>query len=137
MEIPPCASGTHSLEKPEEPVKPAVDAAPAASTDAQGREVYGAAAASAEPVLPPLPAAPKIEVKDAAKPKSTAYVEEQDDPEVVVKEGTRCKRKACGKDYDGGDRKDEECRYHAGVVRFLSFSSFSFLFLIAKLVPPL
>lgn len=128
MEIPPCASGSHSLEKPEEPVKPAVEAAPAASKDAEGREVYGApaAAANAEPALPPLPAAPKIEIKDAAKPKSTAYVEEQDDPEVTVEKGARCKRKACGKDYDGGDRKDEECRYHAGVVRLFPFFPPSF-----------
>ncbi|GAA5888192.1 hypothetical protein JCM6882_000315 [Rhodosporidiobolus microsporus] len=120
MKLPTCATGTHSTEKPEEPVKPAVvDAAPAATTDKDGKETYGAAPASAsEAALPPLPAAPKAEVKDAAKPKSTAYVEEQDDPDAKVEKGTRCKRRACGMEYDGGERADGECLYHPGVPIF-------------------
>ncbi|BGP13967.1 hypothetical protein JCM10213_005553 [Rhodosporidiobolus nylandii] len=114
MKLPPCATGTHSSEKPEEPAKPAVNAAaaPQGTVDADGKETFGA------PVQPPLPAAPKMEVKDVAKPKSTEYVEEQDDPAVEVPKGTRCKRKACGQEYDGGERKDGECRYHAGVPIF-------------------
>ncbi|GAA5833267.1 hypothetical protein JCM11251_005189 [Rhodosporidiobolus azoricus] len=117
MKLPTCATGTHSLEKPEEPVKPAVvEAAPPVTTDKDGKEVYGVAACAA--AEPPLPPAPKMELKDAAKPKSTEYVEEQDDPDAKVEKGTRCKRRACGHEYDGGDRATEECRYHPGVPIF-------------------
>lgn len=123
MKLAPCATGTHSSE-PVEPAKPVVTsaaAAPAAgpsSTSADGKETYGAAA-STEPAskLPPLPSAPKLAHQDKVqKPASTPYVEEQDDPDVEIKTGMRCKRKACGHEYDGQDRTDEECRYHAGVV---------------------
>ncbi|GAA6026954.1 hypothetical protein JCM8097_005991 [Rhodosporidiobolus ruineniae] len=116
MKIPPCATGTHSLEKPEEPAKPVVDASSApspASKDADGKEVYGAPA-----LPPPPPAAAAAALKDAAKPKSTEYVEEQDDPEVEVQKGTRCKRKACGKEFEGGERADGECQYHPGAPIF-------------------
>ncbi|GAA5978842.1 hypothetical protein JCM11641_003582 [Rhodosporidiobolus odoratus] len=121
MKLPPCATGTHSTEKPEQPAAKSsvVDAAVPASKDAAGKEVYGAVTRTqAAPSLPPLPAAPKLDVKDVAKPKSTEYVEEQDDPAVQVQKGTRCKRKACGKEYEGGEREDGECQYHAGVPIF-------------------
>lgn len=89
------------------------------STDENGKEVYGTAAAApvaADPQpLPPAPASVQPP-KDGVKPVSTSYVEEQDDPGAQVAKGTKCKRKACGTEYDGGDRHDEECRYHAGVV---------------------
>ncbi|GAA5862174.1 hypothetical protein JCM8547_007763 [Rhodosporidiobolus lusitaniae] len=118
MAIKPCATGTHSTEKPEEPAKPVVvDTAPAASKDAVGREVYGAAPTKPAAELPPLPAAPTVP-KDAAKPKSTEYVEEQDDPGVTIEKGMRCKRKACGKEFEGQERTAVECRYHAGVPIF-------------------
>ncbi|GAA5996355.1 cysteine and histidine-rich domain-containing protein [Rhodotorula paludigena] len=125
MKLAPCATGTHSSE-PVEPAKPVVTsaaAAPAAgpsSTSADGKETYGAAAPT-EPAskLPPLPSAPKLAHQDKVqKPASTPYVEEQDDPAVEIKTGMRCKRKACGHEYDGQDRTDEECRYHAGVPIF-------------------
>jgi len=121
MKIPPCATGTHSLE-PAEPLKPVADAsAPApSSTSADGKELYGAAAsASTKPAsdLPPLPPAPKLAHQDAVKmPKSTEYVEEQDDPDVELKHGMRCKRKACGAEFEEQEREAGECTYHPGVV---------------------
>ncbi|GAA6000980.1 hypothetical protein JCM10207_007355 [Rhodosporidiobolus poonsookiae] len=118
MALPPCATGTHSTEKLEvAPPVPIVDtAAKPVSTDADGKEVYGAAPAPAAAAA--LPAAPKAGLKDAVKPKSTEYVEEQDDPDVKVEQGTRCKRKACGEAYEGGERADGECNYHPGAPIF-------------------
>lgn len=123
LNIKGCTTGTHSSEPPEPlPKAAAPPATSATSTDADGKEVYGTAAA-ATPVQPPLPPAPASlpTAADAQKPKSTEYVEEQDDPDVKVNKGARCKRKACGNEYDGEDRKGEECRYHAGVVRAASW----------------
>ncbi|BGP46135.1 hypothetical protein JCM10450v2_001975 [Rhodotorula kratochvilovae] len=122
MKIPPCATGTHSLEPAEPLTKPVVDAAPApSSTSADGKEVYGAAGASTTPAasLPPLPAAPQLAHEDKVKkPVSTAYVEEQDDPDVALTKGMRCKRKACGAEFEEQERKDGECNYHPGVPIF-------------------
>lgn len=113
-----CTTGTHSSEPPEPLPKPtasASDTVAPSSTDAEGKEVYGTASTVAA-TLPPLPPAPASAPRDAAKPVSTTYVEEQDDPDATVEKGAKCKRKACGAEYDGGDRHGEECRYHAGVV---------------------
>lgn len=114
LNLPGCATGTHSSEAPVAPPKPVVPPTPTpTTTNAEGKEVYGAAAAAP---LPPPPVRAATPLADAAKPASTAYVEEQDDPEVVVEKGTVCKRKACGMRFDGEDREGEECRYHAGAV---------------------
>ncbi|TNY22477.1 chord-domain-containing protein [Rhodotorula diobovata] len=124
MKIPPCATGTHSLE-PAEPLKPAVVESPApgpSSTSADGKEVYGSAMASTtQPAahLPPLPAAPQLAHEDSVKkPVSTEYVEEQDDPDVEITKGMRCKRKACGAEFEDQTREDGECTYHPGVPIF-------------------
>lgn len=126
MKIPPCATGTHSLE-PAEPLKPAVVESPApgpSSTSADGKEIYGSAMASTtQPAahLPPLPAAPQLAHEDSVKkPVSTEYVEEQDDPDVEITKGMRCKRKACGAELEDQTREDGECTYHPGVVRLSS-----------------
>lgn len=76
LNIPGCATGTHSSEAPVAAPKPVVPAAAAPSTtNAEGKEVYGAAAPAP---LPPAPSpAPAPALADGAKPVSTAYVEEQ------------------------------------------------------------
>lgn len=104
-----CTTGTHSLEAAIVAPKPIVAPAPTA-TSSNGTESYGAT--PPPPSLAPLPAAPTASA--ALKPVSTAYVEEQDDPTVVVSAGLTCKRKACGNAYDGSSREGEECRYHPG-----------------------
>lgn len=117
MKFEPCATGTHSSEKPE-PVAQPVEAAPASSQAPSSKsgatETYG----SATPA-PPLPPAPTANTAPP-KPVSTAYVEEQDDPDVKVEKGMTCKRKSCGKSHEGEgmSRDDEECRYHPGVPIF-------------------
>lgn len=128
MKIPPCATGSHSVEAPEGAPKatPRVEAAPT-STSADGKEVYGTKSIvndsafkspSGSRPLEPKPVA----AQEPAKPQSTEYVEVQDDPDAVVEKGTRCKRKACGQEYDGGERTDGECKYHPGVVSLVVVS---------------
>ncbi|KAM0792252.1 hypothetical protein ACM66B_004946 [Microbotryomycetes sp. NB124-2] len=124
IKIPGCATGSHSTEKPVEPATAAIAASnpsglsvKPSSTTANGTKVYGSAGS-----LPPLPAAPgpssSTKLADAAKPKSTEFVIEQDDPEVEVTRGMTCQRKSCNQTYDGQDRTDDECEFHAGVPIF-------------------
>ncbi|KAK4058918.1 hypothetical protein OIO90_000364 [Microbotryomycetes sp. JL221] len=135
LNIPGCATGSHSSEKPVEPVttfnkvngKDAANATAAnvkpVSSDANGREVYGTAATPAAAATgagpAPLPQPPAgVKLADAAKPQSTQFVIEQDDPDVPVAKGMACKRKSCNVTYDGQERTDEECEFHAGVPIF-------------------
>lgn len=104
-----CTTGTHSLEVPLAAPKPTVAPAPT-TTSSSGTESYGAP--PPPPSLAPLPAAPTATAP--LKPVSTAYVEEQDDPDVIISAGAPCKRKACGKSHDGSSRAAEECLYHPG-----------------------
>lgn len=119
MKFEPCATGTHSSEKPE-PVSKPEDAASSPSTKEPSStsgttETYGTAAS-----LPPPPPHSALTANAAPpKPTSTAYVEEQDDPEVMLTPGMGCKRKSCGKSYeDGMERSAEECVYHPGAPIF-------------------
>ncbi|GAA5902711.1 hypothetical protein JCM5296_001263 [Sporobolomyces johnsonii] len=121
MKLPACATGTHSTEKPEAPPKPLAEASSTpTATSSTGQETYGVVPQSSTSTAPPpLPPAPKMEHRNGPpKPVSTEYVEEQDDPEVVIEKGMRCKRKACGHVYAGEERKDDECTYHAGAPIF-------------------
>ena len=122
MKIPPCATGSHSLEAPEgaPKVAPRVESAPT-STTADGKEVYGNKSIVNDSAFKSpsgsLPLGPKpVAAQEPPKPQSTEYVEVQDDPDATVEKGTRCKRKACGQEYNGGERTDGECKYHPGVV---------------------
>lgn len=123
MKIPPCATGSHSVEPVQGAPKaaPRVETAPS-STSADGKEVYGTKSIVNDSAFKSpsgsLPLGPKpVPAQEAPKqPQSTEYVEVQDDPDATVEKGTRCKRKACGQEYDGGERTDGECKYHPGVV---------------------
>lgn len=114
-----CATGSHSLEKEVAAPKPAPAAVAPSQLDADGKEVYGGAApAATTSTLPPLPPAPTpTAAMEPAKPVSTEYVEEQDDPELPCVKGATCKRRSCGVSWDGESREGEECRYHPGGVR--------------------
>ncbi|GAA6006408.1 hypothetical protein JCM11491_004944 [Sporobolomyces phaffii] len=115
----PCATGTHSFEKPEPVAKPVAEAPAAAkgpSSTSGTTETYG----TANPLPPPPPPSARTANIAPPKPTSTAYVEEQDDPDVKLVSGMTCKRKSCGSNYAGDDmeRGGEECRYHPGVPIF-------------------
>ncbi|KAM0753609.1 chord-domain-containing protein [Meredithblackwellia eburnea MCA 4105] len=117
-----CTTGSHSSERPVEPPKPLPSSSSSTptptSTDKDGREVYGSSVASP---IPPRPSAPTNGNGAAAppiKPVSTPYVEEQDDPSLPCAVGAMCKRKACGKSWDGNSREGEQCVYHPGVPIF-------------------
>lgn len=117
MKLPTCATGTHSTEKPEP--KPAAAPVESASkqvtTDSNGRETYGT---PTPPLPPPPPSASLPPLSAPPKPVSTPYVEEQDDPDVQIEKGMRCKRKGCGVDYAGQERAGDECAYHPGAPIF-------------------
>lgn len=127
MEIPGCATGSHSLEKPVQPAQaaPTGPVPVATGKTADGKEVYGGAVPGAESssasainaTAVPAPLSEQFAGdKKPLAPKSTPYVEEQDDPDIGVPSGARCKRKACGKEYEGGSREGEVCEYHPGMV---------------------
>ncbi|GAA5875445.1 hypothetical protein JCM16303_000626 [Sporobolomyces ruberrimus] len=118
MKFEPCATGTHSSEKPE-PVVPATSSSSTSkepSSTSGSTETYGSVA----PLPPPPPPSTSTANIAPPKPTSTAYVEEQDDPEVKISKGTTCKRKSCGTTYEGDEmeRGGEECRYHPGAPIF-------------------
>lgn len=131
MKIPPCATGSHSAEPAAETNGQAagvkVDSVAVPTSAASSKETLGTAKPvtsdlqfkSANALPMPKPTTTKDESQDPPqKPQSTEYVEVQDDPDATVEKGTRCKRKACGLEYEGGDRSDGECNYHPGVVSF-------------------
>jgi len=112
MKFTPCATGTHSSEKPTLPPSAPEPTPPTSSTSSNGVETYGT----------PLPAAPPLPVptpQATPKPTSTSYIEEQDDPSIKLENGMKCKRKSCGKTYEVGmERGEEECCYHPGAPFF-------------------
>jgi hypothetical protein len=69
----------------------------------------GQAAASRAPVAAPLP---------TATPPPPPPESEDDDPSLEIPKGKTCRRKACGKSYENGDRDKEECVHHPGVPIF-------------------
>lgn len=95
--------------------------APTESKD--GVEVYGSAPASgaasgaATPAPEPAPAAaaPSVATQKPAEPEPP--VEEEDDPDVPVPDGARCKRLGCGAAWEGeavsrGNGEKAVCTYH-------------------------
>ncbi|GAA5947278.1 hypothetical protein JCM3765_001602 [Sporobolomyces pararoseus] len=119
MKFETCATGTHSSEKPEPVSKPEEASASTSkepSSTSGTTETYG----TATPLPPPPPPSASTANAPPTKPTSTAYVEEQDDPDVKLSTGMSCKRKSCGKSYEGDEmeRHSEECQYHPGVPIF-------------------
>ncbi|GAA5931286.1 cysteine and histidine-rich domain-containing protein [Sporobolomyces koalae] len=117
----PCASGTHSHE-PAQPSRPAPSSSTvtATATTTNGTtETYGIAPQTVAPT-PAATSSRSTSLKAPPKPQSTPYVELQDDPEIPLVEGMTCKRKSCGKSYQGSDmdRTADECQYHPGVPIF-------------------
>ncbi|KAH8922399.1 chord-domain-containing protein [Atractiella rhizophila] len=115
MAIKGCVVGSHSSDPstvlPNLP-KPAATADKPTMVSQNGTEVYGA--------LPPPPkivSELKVEPK-AEPPPAQEIVIEEDPVDVKVDKGMKCKRKPCGKAYEGEERKDDECRFHPGVPIF-------------------
>ncbi|KAI5815044.1 HSP20-like chaperone [Pyronema omphalodes] len=114
LTIPPCTVGKHDTTAPilapvqtSGPGSQKHPEVPAPSVDGSGRETYGVPASKPLPQARATPPPPKVE-----KPL------EQDPEGAVVEKGMKCKRLACGKEYDGGDRAEESCTFHPGVPIF-------------------
>lgn len=105
---------------------PPRSAAVEAPTESKGGvETYGSAPASgaatpapahaSEPAAPAAAPAPTVATQKPAEPEPV--VEEDDDPDVPVPEGARCKRLGCGAAWEGegvsrGDGAKAVCTYH-------------------------
>lgn len=111
--------GKHSTVVPETP-KPAAKVEPSAKPviDANGVEVYGTPKQTiAAETFVPKP----VDAKPAPKE------EELHDPaDAHIAEGTKCKRNACGKTWDGEHSRTEECVFHPGQAIFHEGSKVGF-----------
>ncbi|KAL7266362.1 hypothetical protein RUND412_011093 [Rhizina undulata] len=118
LAIPPCTTGKHSTTAVA--LAPAQTSGlrdfnlnqkhpevPAPSSIAGGVETYG---------QKPLP---KVSPSPTPPPEKKEKPLEQDDPNVPVPEGAKCKRLACGQTHPGGPRPETEtCEHHPGVPIF-------------------
>lgn len=108
MTIPPCTTGKHSTTD----TPPAIEKKTAdENTPAPTPSMRADDAPARMPVSVP---------QNAPSPSPKPAVEESDDDEegMEVPEGRVCRRKGCGVQYKGGERKDEKCVYHPGVPIF-------------------
>ncbi|KAI1006825.1 hypothetical protein K3495_g1389 [Podosphaera aphanis] len=53
-----------------------------------------------------------------ATPPPAPQESEDDDPQLELPVGKICRRRACGTQFDGGARRDEQCVFHPGVPIF-------------------
>lgn len=116
LTIPPCTIGKHSATAPT--LAPAQtsgpgsqkqkhpEVAPPPETNPDGTEVYGSQNKSAPQTVAP-----------AASPEKKEQPLEQDDPNIPIPEGAKCKRLGCDISHSGGDEKGV-CVFHPGVPIF-------------------
>jgi len=116
MAMPGCATGSHSEELPESsPPVVASKPAPAPLISAEGKEVY-----SSTPIktsLSPAVTKPAVVKATPPLPPPREVIEEEDDLDAPVAEGTKCLRNGCKHTFvnDEVSRRDGEesnCRYH-------------------------
>ena len=120
LEIPPCTTGEHSaVDDTPAPPKKEVEDAPRIKPVANGKEP------GRKPVSQRAMESLSASIVSAGTPRSTSpappVLEEDSDPEdlPMPPPRTSCKRKACGKSYDSGvKREDELCVYHPGAPLF-------------------
>lgn len=114
-----CTRGVHSDEAPK--VEPsATSSTPNGSItmteSADGKEVYTSSSARSRPQQP-------AKASPIAPPVPTKKVEEEDDLEAVVPNGTPCQRAGCkitfvsDEENRSGDGPGAKCVYHPGAVR--------------------
>ncbi|KAF2266860.1 CORD and CS domain-containing protein [Lojkania enalia] len=111
LAIPPCTTGKHSevddTPKPE-PVK-----APDIPNDTPIN------LGSLDQTLPvPAPRIPVSQPVSGRASPAPPPESEDDDPSISIKEGQSCRRRGCGKTYNGSPREGEQCVYHSGAPIF-------------------
>lgn len=113
LSIPPCTTGQHSA------IEEQASHTPAKSKEEQTAEEGVEAPAPRMPMRErPAPAAASA-APQATQKEPEELVDDDDDEDdltVEIKTGTTCRRRGCGKSYDGQKRGDtkEECIYHPG-----------------------
>ncbi|EFA85096.1 predicted protein [Heterostelium album PN500] len=114
LQIPGCSTGQHKEKEEKQPTtssaKTTTTAAPT-NIDSNGREVYGTH--DKERFYPkPVTTQPKpqITVKE--------YIELNDEPNAIIKEGAKCTRNGCTATYVNEQSREETCTYHPGDAVF-------------------
>jgi len=108
-----CATGSHSEELPE--VSPATSTpkpVPAPSINAEGKEVYSSPAVK---VTPSSAVTKPATVR--TRPPPQEIIEEEDDLEVPVAEGSKCLRNGCrhtfvSEEVSRRNGEESNCQYH-------------------------
>lgn len=115
LAIPPCATGTHTLEAPNVAVAPSstVENATAAMAKADlASKPKPKPEVAPAVVVPPRP-------ERAAVPPAAVSGPLEDPPDVVPSLGAVCKRSGCGARFEeGSERTDDECLHHPGSTVF-------------------
>ncbi|KAI9510890.1 HSP20-like chaperone [Russula earlei] len=124
MAIAGCTRGVHSVDRPKAEPSGTSSAPQSRSLtmteSADGKEVYTTTSARARPQRP----VEREAATRAAPPVPAKEVEEGDDLEAVVPEGTACKRAGCNVAFVGdeenriGDGPGTRCLYHPGAPIF-------------------
>ena len=125
LAIPPCASGSHSVEPPPAAAVTSRAAEPAVSLSNEPVAIEPKTATTVPVSVPPRPPSSSQRSTASARQRSTTpfpldgaeVVQDPDDSMPV--EGAICKRNACGKAYVVGDeRSSDECSWHPGGAIF-------------------
>lgn len=123
IKIKGCTTGTHSTEKPSQPV-------PKLTSQTKSQEINLIKSDSTKETYTTKSHQTTTDVfkplkEDEEKGKEKVEVKELvDDPELVVPERSRCKRLTCGQEWKGdlgskrGELNPDECTYHPGTPIF-------------------
>ncbi|KAG0152230.1 hypothetical protein CROQUDRAFT_35684 [Cronartium quercuum f. sp. fusiforme G11] len=130
MKLKGCTSGTHSSEKPTTTTTAlpstteSATSLSAKSVDSNGVETYGKVSTTATPTRQTTSDVFKP-IKSEEKPKPKLPQKElEDDENVLVPVGSKCKRLTCGQEWSGepggkrGKLVQDECTYHPGTPIF-------------------
>ncbi|OQE31979.1 hypothetical protein PENSTE_c001G09475 [Penicillium steckii] len=104
LAIPPCTTGKHSeVDDTPAPESKVVEEPPVSSPSLEVKPVSERPPISPAIAPPTPPAKPIVEEPDS------------DDPDLEIPANATCRRKGCGKSYDGSTaREEEKCVHHPG-----------------------
>ncbi|ESZ90302.1 integrin beta-1-binding protein [Sclerotinia borealis F-4128] len=107
LAIPACATGKHSTTD----LPPQVEKKPAPDASTQATPAPSPPPESSRAPIAPAP-------QSTATPPPPPPESEDDDASLEIPVGKTCRRKACGKQYEGKGRAGEKCVFHPGVPIF-------------------
>ncbi|CAD6503918.1 BgTH12-05661 [Blumeria graminis f. sp. triticale] len=108
MSIAPCTTGTHST----------TDHTPAIEKKQSKHEENCTSAAKISTTTRPRAPVPSAPQSITVLPPQASPESEDDDPSANIPPNKICRRRACGKQYTGERKEDENCIFHPGVPVF-------------------